>query len=128
MVQDKTNEAGQSVTLLLCSTCDGAQSADVRVIESELVQQGMSDQVQVTLVACLGACADPISVGLQGAGRASYVFSGVKPRADAGDIARTCRAYLAADAGWIEDARPCGRLRDCLRARLPALGTMPDTQ
>jgi predicted metal-binding protein len=31
-----------------------------------------------------------------------------------------CHAYLAAKDGWIEDARPLGRLRHCLRARIPA--------
>lgn len=113
---------------MLCSTCDGADATDVAAVGAELENQGLSLQVQVATVACMGACHDPISLGLQGAGRASYVFSGVNPQQDAADIVRTCQTYLDSPAGWIEDARPCGRLRDCLRARLPALGTASDPQ
>jgi predicted metal-binding protein len=114
------------VILLLCSTCAGERRADQDAIDQALNDQGLSAQVQVALVACMGACEQPVSVGLQGAGRASYVFADVSPQQDAGDIARTCETYLNSPAGWIEDARPCGRLRDCLRARLPAIGAVPE--
>jgi len=109
------------VTLLLCTTCEGSNPADNHAIRQELERQGLTGQVRLSEVACMGACENPVSLGLQGAGRASYVFAGVHPKQDAADIAATCRTYLDAPAGWIEDARPCGRLRDCLRARLPAL-------
>ena len=110
------------VTLLLCATCNGDnRAADSQAIRRELDRQGLTNQVQLRTVACMGACESPVSLGLQGAGRASYVFAGVRPVQDAADIAATCQTYLDAPAGWIEDARPCGRLRDCLRARLPAL-------
>lgn len=113
---------GLPVTLLLCETCQGVnREADRHAISLELDRQGLTDQVRLTMVACMGACENPVSLGLQGAGRASYVFSGVQPARDAADIAATCQTYLDAPSGWIEDARPCGRLRDCLRARLPAL-------
>ena len=111
------------ITLLLCSTCTGTGTHDVNkaAIANALERQGLSGHVQVRDVACMGACEKPVSVGLQGAGRASYVFAGVEPQGDADDIAQTCRTYLDSPEGWIDDARPCGRLRLCLRARLPAL-------
>lgn len=115
----------QPVTLLLCATCDGAgRGEDRKAISAALVQAGLADQVTVDMVECMGACEKPVTIGLQGAGRASYVFAGVRPQQDAGDIARTCATYLAAQAGLITDARPCGRLRDCLRARLPVLASV----
>lgn len=110
------------VTLLLCATCNGGdRRADLLALQHALDEQGLKAQVRLALVDCMGACAQPVSLGLQGVGRASYVFAGVAPQQDARDIARTCQTYLAAPAGWMEDARPCGRLRDCLRARLPAI-------
>lgn len=112
----------QPVTLLLCATCNGAgRDGDQKAIKMALAQAGLGDQVKVDMVDCMGACEKPVTLGLQGAGRASYVFAGVRPQQDADDIVRTCAAYLAAQAGLIKDAHPCGRLRDCLRARLPAL-------
>ena len=66
-------------------------------------------------------CAEPIALSLQGAGRATYLFSGVRPAEDMADIEATLRLYLDSPAGWIEDARGCGRLRFCLRGRVPAL-------
>jgi len=49
------------------------------------------------------------------------VFSGVDLNHDATDVVRTCQAYLESHKGWIKDARPCGRLRHKLRAKVPAL-------
>ena len=58
---------------------------------------------------------------MQAKGRASYVFSDIDLKKNAKDIAQTCQVYLTVPKGWIEDAHPCGRLRYCLRARIPAL-------
>ncbi len=63
--------------------------------------------------------ARPALMALQAPGRGAYLFHDLRP-ADAGDIAATIRAYLAAPDGWIMDARPCGRLRHCLKLRIPA--------
>ena len=111
----------KSAVLTLCSTCKGDRSEDVAVILQTLKQSNLGQSATVRLTACLGACEDPVSLGLQGQGRASYVFSGINPQEDAADIASTCRTFLQVEKGWIEDARPCGRLRHCLRARVPAL-------
>lgn len=113
--------------LLICSTCTGARDlpAERARIKATLAAAGVADQVELAQQPCMNACTQPVSLGLQGQGRASYVFAGVAPLEDADDIAATCRTYLEAEAGWIEDARPCGRLRQCLRARLPAVDAPP---
>jgi len=85
------------------------------------VAAGIDHQVKLTPQACFGACDAPVSLSLQAPDRATYLFSGVDPDADATDIVATVRAYLDAPQGWIEDARPCGRLRHCLVGRVPAL-------
>ncbi len=100
-----------------------------RGVRRALARHRLGGQVQLVAIDCMGACDAPVALGLQAIGRAGYVFAGLDPGPDADDIARTCQTYLDAPDGWIEDARGCGRLRDCLRARLPALppaGTLPD--
>ena len=76
--------------------------------------------VKIRASDCLGRCDAPQSLAVEGAGLAAYLFDGLDPESDAADIAATCRAVIEADRGWIEDARPCGRLRFRLVARVPA--------
>lgn len=119
----RPSRSDDGARLLLCTSCDPARDgAALRAsIAGALERAGLGGRVEIAGQACMGACARPVSLGLQGPGRASYVFAGVDPLADADDIAATCRLYLDSPLGWIDDARPCGRLRDCLRARLPAM-------
>ena len=112
----------EPVTLTLCAGCHVATGADVEDSLSRLRPLVEGDlPVSIRTAECLGACQSPVSLALQGPGLATYLFAGVDPGSDASDIANTCRTYLDSPRGWIEDARPCGRLRHCLRARIPAL-------
>lgn len=112
--------------IVICSTCnlDAGGEGALRFLaglREALDRDGLGEAVDLASVECMGACAEPVALALQGEGRASYLFSGVSPLEDAADIVGTCRAYLAAPDGWIVDARPCGRLRLCLKGRIPAL-------
>jgi predicted metal-binding protein len=69
--------------------------------------------------ACLSICARPIAIALQGEGKATYLFADIA-LSDVADLHATLAAYDAAPDGWIEDARPLGRLRLCLKGRVPA--------
>lgn len=106
--------------LLICAGCAPASSFAVH-IETALAAAGLATDIEVMATECLGVCVAPAAIGLQGHGKASYVFAGVAGEDDIADIVATCRLYLDSAGGWIEDARPCGRLRHLLRARLPAL-------
>ena len=110
------------VVLRLCATCETADfERDREIVVRSLREAELHSRVRVVRADCLGGCENPASLSLQSQGRASYVFSGIDCASDGGDIAATCQQYLEADTGWIVDARKCGRLRDCLRARIPAL-------
>ncbi|MCE8537476.1 DUF1636 family protein [Ruegeria pomeroyi] len=113
--------------LSLCSSCQGErdrdQGAERAALAEALARAGLSGRVELVEHACFGACATPVALALQGPGQASYVFSDLDVVADADDIAATCRVYLDSPGGWIADARPCGRLRQCLLARIPAYST-----
>lgn len=110
--------------VLICNTCkrpaDAALLADdIASLREALKAAGLADQFEVAEVGCFGGCSDPSGIAFQGPGRASYVFSGTELASDQADILAFCQAYLTAQDGWIEDARPLGRLRHCLRARIP---------
>lgn len=106
--------------LHLCANCEGAPDRDGReALAAALGAEGLP--VALVPTPCLNACGAPVTLALQGAGRATYLFNGVDPEADRADILATVRLYLESPGGWIGDARPCGRLRHCLLGRVPAL-------
>ncbi|MGV6802645.1 MAG: DUF1636 family protein [Ruegeria sp.] len=109
--------------VLICSSCAGDRdgTAERQAVLEALRLAGLDEEVEVAGHACFSGCEEPTVLAVQGRGLASYVFSGVDPVSDAGDIAATCQTILDSPDGWIEDARPCGRLRLCLRSRIPAL-------
>lgn len=105
------------VVLHVCASCLPAERAEQVVMA---LQRALPSTARVAASDCLGPCDGPVALALDGEGRASYVFAGVSLPEDLDDLRATCRAYLHCPAGWIEDARPCGRLRFLLRARVPA--------
>ena len=112
----------KKMVLRICTTCEGDHFVGgKRAIETALGERGLRENVKIKRVACLGACETPRALAMQADGRASYVFSDLDLAKNADDIAATCETYLTVPKGWIEDAHACGRLRYCLRARIPAL-------
>ena len=111
--------------IVVCRTCRTEKpegGGDVlAALTGALREAGLDGALDVAATDCMGACEEPVSVAFQGDGRATFLFSGVSLPEDIPDIVATSRVYLDAKDGWIEDARPCGRLRFCLRARVPAL-------
>ena len=99
--------------ITVCATCrEGAG----RRLAKRLAGAGL----EVRLAECLFACGSPLALAVTGEGKASYLFAGVDPEAQAGEVAAFMALYSAAPAGEVEDARPCGALRFCLRGRIPA--------
>ena len=112
--------------LTICDTCETEKGAQPIAgfddeIRSALEAAGLGGQLDVRRFGCLGVCSEPFTISLQGDGRATYVFSGISRETDMADIVATCRAFIESRNGWIEDARPCGRLRHCLKSRVPAM-------
>ena len=109
------------VQLGICAACLGLEGTnDICALADAVAQSQMSDRVVVKHRNCRARCARPARLWLQSKGGAAYVFEGIDLAADQGDILATLTAYLNHPGGWIEDARPCGRLRFCLTARVPA--------
>ena len=98
--------------LSICAGCGGTALA------GQL--QGRLAGVEVRVVDCLNTCARPVALSFRADGKAAYLFAGVDPARQAGDIAIFAGLYAAAPDGIVADARPCGDLRLCLVGRIPA--------
>ena len=111
--------------LLVCATCERPEGQTARQdcarLREILQKAGRDKEIAVEAVSCLGGCTAPLNIGLQGQGRASYVMGDVSVADFEAEIVTWCELYLDLPQGWIEDARPLGKLRYNLRARIPAL-------
>lgn len=99
--------------VIICETCAGPGAELAAAI-------GRLDGWDVEMHPCLSVCAEPVAMAVQADGCATYVFAGLT-EANAKDVHAFVKLYEEAQAGWIEDARPAGRLRFCLKTRVPAL-------
>ena len=101
--------------ITVCAGCrEGAGAA-----LSERLREGLPG-VEVRLAECLNACGAPLALAVTGEGKAAYLFAGVEPETQAEDVLAFMGLYAAAPEGEVVDARAAGRLRLCLRGRIPA--------
>jgi len=104
--------------IVVCSSCEGVDGlAFAAALRAAIAARGMAFEVQDH--ACMSNCGRPLSLAFSAPGKATYLFGDVRPDEDLDDT--LCFAELYADTpdGWIEDARPAGRLRFCLIGRVP---------
>ena len=105
--------------IVVCSTCEGCDGKGfASALCAGLADAGLNFEVRD--FECMSNCGDPLSVAFKAEGKATYLFGGVKPEEDLADAIAFARLYAMAPDGWIEDARPAGRLRFCQIGRVPA--------
>lgn len=105
--------------IVVCSTCEGVGGkAFAEALRRELARRAMAYEVQEH--DCMSNCARPLSVAFAAPGKATYLFADIAPETDMADTLAFAQLYADAPDGWIEDARPAGRLRFCLLGRVPA--------
>lgn len=97
----------------ICETCAGPGVKLAAAI-------GEMTGWDVVMHPCLSVCDEPVAIAIQGDDAATYVFAGLTEQ-DAHDVRAFAKLYEEAQAGWVEDPRPAGRLRFCLKTRVPAL-------
>jgi len=108
----------------VCETCAAAgETPRGHAFAQELQALFTSAELaefDVETVACLNACAEPTALSFRANGKWAYLFSNVDPTQYGADVLAFARLYLDSADGEITDARACGRLRHCLRGRIPA--------
>ena len=96
--------------VIICEGCGGSALADT--LEDQL------DGANVRRTPCMNVCDDPVTVAFKADGKATYLFAGLTAE-DASDVQAFVTLYNDKPDGWIEDARPIGRMRLCLKGRIP---------
>lgn len=112
-------------TVFICRTCSkkgerpvGAQF--VKHLRAAMVGQPEFKDVVVRGSRCMLACGEPLALSLQCPTKVAYLFSHVHPEYDLENVLALVRLFVSDEEGVILDARPIGRLRHCLKGRLPA--------
>lgn len=98
------------------TVCGRCREGAGRMLADRLAGEG----VEVRVAECLFACGKPVALAVTGEGKATYLFAGVDPETQAGEVAAFLGLYRDAPAGEVTDARNCGQLRFCLLGRIPA--------
>lgn len=106
--------------IIICSTCTAGQGKEAPgPALADALATRLGPEFEIVEHACLSVCAEPVAVAFRAPGKAAYLFAGLGP-ADAADAVAFARLWAETPDGWIEDARPAGRLRFCLKGRIPA--------
>ncbi|WP_425038647.1 DUF1636 family protein [Primorskyibacter sp. S187A] len=104
--------------ILICTTCRGSGPAsDLR----RAIARGAPESAVFKAVDCLAACDAPIAVGLQGRGKASYLFGGIESDIEARAIATFAHAFENSATGWTSSQERPAALADKTLARLPGI-------
>ncbi|HAJ84828.1 MAG TPA: hypothetical protein DCM25_08735 [Rhodobacteraceae bacterium] len=110
--------------VVICDTCTAKGAAPGGTAWADhlsIAVVGSGLDVDVTTTSCLNMCDSPVSFALQGPGKATYLFTGADPETDTQDMLELLKLYLDAPDGWVSEAQTAGRLRLCLRGRVPKL-------
>lgn len=104
--------------VIVCTTCRKGNAVPTGEAVIAEVAQRLDDRFVVEGHDCLNMCDHAQAVAFRAPGKAAYLF-GDLDAGDVDDIAAFARLWADSADGWIADARPAGRLRFCLRGRIP---------
>ncbi|PSL17815.1 DUF1636 family protein [Shimia abyssi] len=107
--------------IFVCDTCCANGEKPGGEGFAAALREAAPDDVEVRSVSCLNMCDEPLALALRASDKVAYLFAGVNPETDVADALELIRLYRTAPGGVIEDARSVGRLRFCLKGRIPAL-------
>ena len=104
--------------ILICTTCRGySAAAELRQVIAETAPEGAVFKP----VDCLAGCDHKTAVGIQGAGKASYLFGPIETVDEARAIGAFAHQYEASESGWTSSQERPLALKDKTLARLPRL-------
>ena len=110
-------------TILICSKCQGVGAASkLRATLKGEIPNGYTFRA----VDCMAGCDNPITVGFQAAGKATYLFGDIESADDIAGIGAFAHQYQASRNGWTSSKERPKALSGKTIARLPALNRGAD--
>ena len=82
--------------------------------------QSVSEDFEISGVACMAGCSRPCTVAYHGSHKATYLFGDIDPDEDIGDLVTFARQYAVLIDGWCSSVDRPGKLRKSTLARVPA--------
>ncbi|MEL6504955.1 MAG: DUF1636 domain-containing protein [Pseudomonadota bacterium] len=116
------SETPRTTIILICSKCRGTTHA-TRLRATLAGELGVGFTFRA--VNCLAGCDHPVSVGFQGAGKATYLFGSIESDEDIAALRDFALQYQRSDDGWTNASERPQALYTKTLARLPALATGP---
>ncbi|QDG76692.1 DUF1636 domain-containing protein [Labrenzia sp. PHM005] len=80
----------------------------------------VSDDFEISGVACMAGCSRPCTVAFHGSQKATYLFGDIDPEEDVTDLITFARQYAELPDGWCSSGERPGKLRRTALARVPA--------
>ncbi|WP_417250637.1 DUF1636 family protein [Celeribacter sp.] len=86
----------------------------------EAAGDAVSDDFEISGVACMAGCDRPCTVAYHGSRKAAYLFGDIDPDADVDALVTFARQYATLNDGWCNASARPQKLRAATLARVPA--------
>lgn len=80
----------------------------------------ISDDFEISGVACMAGCNRPCTVAYHGSRKATYLFGDIDPAQDVDDLVAFAKHYAHLHNGWCSAVDRPGKLRTATLARVPS--------
>lgn len=114
--------------ITVCTSCKHKGTACcpgyelIEKLRSAMTSAGdaLSDEFEVSSVACMAGCDRPCTVAYHGTRKATYLFGDIDPDVDVADLVSFAQQYADLQDGWCSSLDRPGKLRQSTLARVPA--------
>ncbi|MFK7868613.1 MAG: DUF1636 family protein [Roseobacter sp.] len=86
----------------------------------DMAGDAISDDFEISGVACMAGCDRPCTVAYHGSRKATYLFGDIDPDVDVEDLVAFARQYAHLHDGWCSSVDRPGKLRTSTLARVPS--------
>ena len=86
----------------------------------EAAGDSVTEDFEVSGVACMAGCDRPCTVAYHGTRKATYLFGDIEPDTDIDDLVAFAQHYAVLHDGWCSSVDRPGKLRKSTLARVPA--------
>ncbi|MEO0544954.1 MAG: DUF1636 domain-containing protein [Pseudomonadota bacterium] len=122
------NHTNGSHRITVCTSCrhNGSECrpgyALIERLRSAIEAAGdaVSEDFEISGVACMAGCSRPCTVAYHGTRKATYLFGDIDPNEDIDDLVSFARQYAVLHDGWCSSVDRPGKLRKSTLARVPA--------